>query len=120
MNYFIRRVALTLMVVSLASVSVLAKTQSEKITFIDDIKINGTLVAKGAYKLKFDDKTGEVSILKGSKVIARATATTAKRNSKSQTFEWRYSGSGDDQQLTGITFRGADHDVVISNSSANR
>lgn len=120
MKSLISRIAFALLVVSLASVSAFAKTRTETIRFIDDVKVNGTLVSKGVYDLKFDDKTNEVLILKAGKVVARATGTPEKRGSKSKKFEWRYRGSGDDLQLSGVTFRGADHDVNINSAAASR
>ena len=70
--------------------------------------------------MKFDDQTSELSIVKNNKVIARATATVAKRERKARQFVIKSSGSGDDTQLTAVTFAGADHDLVINSSQASR
>ena len=114
------RIAMVLLVTSLASVSVFAKTQKAKVTFPTDIKVNGTAVSKGVYDLKFDDKTGELTVIKDDKVIARASASVEKRERKARDFVFRSAGTGDDTQLTGVTFSGADHNVVISGSQASR
>lgn len=120
MKSFIGRFVVTLIVFSLASVSVLAKTQTNKVNFTDDIKVNGTLVTKGVYDLKFDDKTGEVSILKGSKVVARANVDTEKRDRKAERLEVRSTGSGDARQLLSVAFGGSNVNLVLRDSQASK
>lgn len=119
MKSFLNRIAMALLITSLASVSVFAKTE-RGVSFPTNMKVNGTLINKGVYDLKFDDKTGEISIVKDSKVVARAAATLEKRDRKARTFALRSAGTGDELQLTGITFAGADHNVVISSSQASK
>ena len=116
----INRIAMVLLVTSLASVSVFAKTKKATVSFPTTIKVNGTAVSKGVYDLKFDDKTGELTVIKDNKVIARATASAEKREKKAQDFILRSAGTGEDIQLTGVTFSGADHNLVISGSQASR
>lgn len=120
MKYFLSRIAIALLLTSLASVTAFAKVRIEKITFPTNIKVNGTLVKKGIYDLKFDAKAGELTVLKNGKVIARANASIEKREKKAQQLEMRSIGKGDDTQLTRVAFSGADHDVVISGSQASR
>jgi hypothetical protein len=120
MKSFFSRIAMALLITSLASVSVFTRTNKKTVTFPTDIKVNGTLVNKGVYELKFDDKSGELSIAKDSKVIARATAAVEKRERRARQFFLRSSGTGAETQLTGVTFAGADHDVVISGTQASR
>lgn len=117
---FINRVAVALLIASLASVAAFAKTHREQVTFINDIKVNGTLVKKGAYDLKFDDKTGEVSILKNGKVVARANSTMESRPSKARRFEFRYSGEGSTAELTHVTFSGSNQNVVLNSAAASK
>ena len=120
MKSLLNRIAMALLITSLAGVAVFAKTKTETIRFSSNIKVNGTLINKGVYELKYDDQTGEVTIAKGDKVIARATASVEKRDSKAREFQFQTSGKGDDTQLTIVTFAGADHNVVIGNSQASR
>lgn len=120
MKNFLNRIAIALLLTSLASVAVFAKSKRETVTFLTNIKVNGTVVNKGAYDLKFDYKTGELTIVKDNKVIARAMANVEKREKKARQFVLRSAGTGDDIQLIGVTFSGADHDVVISGSQASR
>src|SRR5687767_189616 len=120
MKSLFNRIAMVLLVTSLASVAVFAKTKKASVSFPTNIKVNGTAVTKGVYDLKFDEKTGELTIVKDNKVIARATATVEKRERKARDFAFRSEGTGDDTQLTAVTFSGADHNLVISGSQASR
>ena len=119
MKSVINRIAIALLVTSLASVSAFAKTQKATVTFETNIKVNGTLINKGVYDLKFDDKTNEVAIVKDNKVIARAPATIEKREKKSRVFLLHSTGTGDATEMTGLTFAGAEHNVRIGNSQAS-
>ena len=120
MKSLLSRIAMVLLVASLASVAVFAKAKKETVSFPTNIKVNGTVVNKGVYDVKFDDKTGELSIMKDNKVIARAAASVEKRDKKARQFAIRSSGTGDETQLIGVTFAGADHDLVIGSSQASR
>lgn len=120
MKSLLNRIAIALLVASLSSVAVFAKAKKETVSFPTNIKVNGTVVNKGTYDVKFDDKTGELSIMKNSKVIARATASVEKRDSKARQFVFRSSGTGDDAQLISVTFAGADHDLVVGSSQASK
>src|SRR5262249_52893124 len=93
--------------------------QKHKVTFENDTKVNGTVVKKGEYDLKFDDETGQLSIVKNGKTIAQAMTKLEPRAKKASDFQLRSSGTGDDTQLVGVTFGGSDKDVVINNNGAS-
>jgi hypothetical protein len=116
----LNRIAIALLIASLASVAAFAKTSKKTVNLETAMKLNGTLLNKGVYELKFDDKTGELSMTKDNKVIARATASAEKRDKKARQFFLRSAGVGDELQLTGVTFAGADHDVIVSGTQASR
>ena len=116
MKSILNRIAVVLEVGALSSVVALAKVHKHKVTFSSDIKINNTLVKKGTYDLKFDDETGQFSVVKNGKVVAQSMAKLEQREKKANDFRLRSSGSGDDTQLLGIQFGGSDKEVVISNS----
>ncbi len=120
MKTLLNRIALALLVTALASVSVFPKSTTETVRFPTNIKVNGTLVKEGEYDLKFDDKTGELRIMKGSKVIARSATSVAKRDRKAQALEIKCEGTGDQAQLVSVAFTGSDQDLVISGSQASR
>ena len=120
MKSSVSRITCVLLVALLSSSALFAKSKTETVKFPTDIKVNGTLVSKGTYEVKFDEQTSELSIIKDKKVIARAAATVEKRDNKARKFVLRSSGSGANTQLTGITFAGADHDLVLSGVQASR
>jgi hypothetical protein len=118
MKSILNRVVVVLMVGALTSVVALAKIQKHKVTFENDVKVNNTVVKKGTYEVRFDDATGQFSILDGKKVVAQTTAKFEARTKKASDFQLRSSGTGDDVQLVGVTFGGSDKDIVLSNSGA--
>ena len=120
MKSLIKRISIALVISSLAAASVVAKTRKESISFTSNTTVNGTLVKKGNYDLKFDDEKGELSIVKDGKVIAQASTTAAKRDAKASKFELQLTGSGAERQLVGVAFGGSDQNTVISGASASR
>ena len=108
-----------LMVGALTSVVALAKVQKARATFDSDIKVNGTLVKKGSYDVKFDDETGQLSIIKNGKVVAEAMTRLEARSKKAPDFQIRSVTNGNETQLAGVTFGGSDKDVMIANNGAS-
>ena len=119
MKSIVNRVIVVLLVGALTSVVALAKVHKQKVTFENDIKVNSTVVEKGTYDLKFDDETGQLSIVKNGKTIAKAMTKLEPRPKKANDFQLRSTGSGADSQLLGVTFDGWDKDVVITNNGAS-
>ena len=120
MKTILNRIALALLITSLASVVIFAKGKKETVSFLTNIKINGTLVNKGVYDLKFDDQTGELSVIKGGKVVVKVMTSATKRDRKAQALEVRSTGSGDETQLISVAFSGSDQNLVINGSQASR
>jgi uncharacterized protein YggE len=104
---------------ALTGVVALAKVHKQKVTFESDITVNGTVVKKGTYDVKFDDATGQLSITKNGKTVAQAMAKLEQREKKANDFQLRSTVNGDQQQLTGVTFGGSDKDVVITSSGSS-
>ena len=119
MKSIVNRMVVVLMVAALTSVGALAKVHKQKVTFESDIKVNGTLVKKGTYDVKFDDESGQLSIEKSGKVVAQATAKLEARDKKANDFQLRSTVNGDETNLTGITFGGSDKNIVITSSGAS-
>ncbi|HXC72357.1 MAG TPA: hypothetical protein VN644_20385 [Pyrinomonadaceae bacterium] len=119
MKSIVNRMLVVMLVGALASVAALAKVHKEKVTFENDIKVNGTLVKKGTYDVKFDDATGQLSLIKQGKVIAEAMTRSEPRTKKAVDFQVRSTGSGNDMQLVGVTFGGSDKDIMLANNGAS-
>jgi len=118
MKSIVNRIVVVVMIGALASVAAFAKTHKQRVTFDNDIKVNGTLVKKGNYEVKFDDATGQLSIVKDGKTVAQTTAKLEARAKKANGFQLRSVGEGAETELTGLTFGGSDKDVVITNGGA--
>lgn len=119
MKSIVNRMVAVLMVGALTGVVALAKVQKQKATFDNDITVNGTLVKKGTYDVKFDDQTGQLSVIKNGKVVAEAMARLEPRANKANGFQIRSTANGDETQLIGVTFGGSDKDVMIANNAAS-
>jgi hypothetical protein len=119
MKSIMSRMLVVLLVGALTSVAALAKVHKHKVTFEDDIKVNGTVVKRGTYDVKFDDETNQLSILKNGKVVAQAMARLESRAKKANDFQLRSTNKDNEQQLTGVTFGGSDKDVIITEGGAS-
>ena len=119
MKSIMSRMLVVLMVGALTSVAALAKVHKHKVTFEQDIKVNGTVVKRGSYDVKFDDETNQLSIIKNGKVVAQAMARVESREKKANDFQLRSTNKDNEQQLTGVTFGGSDKDVVITEGGAS-
>jgi hypothetical protein len=118
MKSIVNRIVVVIMIGALASVAAFAKTHKHRVTFDNDIKVNGTLVKKGSYEVKFDDETGQLSINKNGKTVAQSMAKLEQRDKKANGFQLRSVGEGDQAELVGLTFGGSDKDVVITGGGA--
>ena len=119
MKSIVNRMLVVVLVGALTGVVALAKVHKEKVTFENDIKVNGTLVKKGTYDVKFDDATGQLSLSKQGKVVAEAMTRTEQRAKKAGDFQVRSISSGNEMQLVGVTFGGSDKDIMIANNGAS-
>ena len=118
MKSIVNRIVVVVMIAALASVAAFAKSQKQRVTFDNDIKVNGTLVKKGNYEVKFDEETGQLSIIKNGKTVAQTMAKLEARAKKANGFQVRSIGEGENAELVGLTFSGSDKDVVVSGGSA--
>ena len=119
MKSIVNRMVAVLMVGALTGVVAFAKVHKQKVTFESDMKVNGTLVKKGTYDVKFDDESGQLSIEKSGKVVAQAMAKLEAREKKANDFQLRSTVNGDETNLTGITFGGSDKNIVITSGGSS-
>ena len=117
MKRFMKAIFVALVITALASISALAgdkgKVEKKTVTFTDDTMVNGTMVKKGDYEIKFDDVTGELSVIKNGKVIAKTSAHYEARSDKAKTTALLTIESGGNVELKGITFGGSNQDVIV-------
>ena len=114
MKSMVNRIIVAFLVMTLAGVAVFAKSKKASVVFTTDTRVNGTLVKSGHYDAVFDEQTTELSILKGSKVVAKTAARVEKRDAKSRSTETRVAREGNDTNLIGIAFGGSDQVVLVN------
>ena len=119
MKSIVSKMMAVLMVGALTGVVAFAKVHKQKVTFENDIKVNGTLVKKGTYDVKFDDESGQLSIEKNGKTVAQAMAKLEAREKKASDFQLRSTVNGEDTNLTGVTFGGWDKNIVITSGGGS-
>ena len=118
MKSIVNRMLVMVVVGALTCVVALAKVQKHRVTFENDMKVNGTVVKKGTYDVKFDEETGQLSIIKNGKTVAQAMTRLEQRDKKANDFQLRSTVNGDESSLIGVTFGGSDKDVVITSGGA--
>ena len=119
MKSIVNRMVAVLMVGALTGVVAFAKVHKQRVTFENDIKVNGTLVKKGNYEVRFDDETGQLTIAKNGKTVVQAMAKVESREKKANDFQLRSTVNGDETNLPGVTFNGSDKDIVITSGGAS-
>jgi hypothetical protein len=108
-------------VCALAAVTAFAdKVKKAEVTLADDVMVNGTLVKAGTYEFRFNQDTGELSILKGGKVKATTTARMEERSQKSKYTGVRTRKDGNVYEFTGLVFGGSNQEVVVTSPAARR
>ena len=122
MKRFMKAVFVALVISALASISAMAgdkgKVEKKTVTFPEDVMVNGTLVKAGDYEVRFDESTGELSILKDGKVKAKTSAHYEGRSDKAKSTALRTIEAGGNVELKGITFGGSDQDVIVGARSS--
>ena len=73
MKSFVKRIGFALAVCAMTSLMAFADVKSDKVTFTEDLTVNGTVVKKGTYRVMFDDQTGELTIAKDNKQTVAKT-----------------------------------------------
>ena len=114
MKFIVNRIIVGFLLVTSAGVPAVAKSNMGTVAFSSNIKVNGTLVKKGNYDVKFDEKTGELSIEKNGKVVAKTAARLERRPRKAAGLEVQTILEGMDQRLVGIAFGGSDQNILVS------
>jgi hypothetical protein len=117
MKLFGRYLFAGLTILALTGVIALAKVKQETVTFTSDVTVGSTTVKAGTYDLRFDEQTGDLEIVKGSKVVAKASTHVEKRSEKARTTEIHTTTNGSVDQLTSIAFRGKDENIIVGQSS---
>jgi hypothetical protein len=113
MKLVIKGLMVACLLVTLAAATAFGNTKKSTIAFSADTKVNGTIVKKGKYEAVYDDQSGELSIFKGGKLIAKAAARLEKRDQKARVAEVQTIREGMDQRLVSIAFAGSQENLVV-------
>ena len=114
MKSVVNRIIVALLLVTVTSMAGFAKSKKTNVTFTVDTKVNETLVKSGTYEAVFNEETGELSILKGGRVLAKTAARVEMRDGKGRTTEIHTIKEGDVTAFVSIAFSGSDQKVVVS------
>ena len=114
MKFMINRVMVAFLLVTLAGAAAFAKSNTGTVSFSSNVKVNGTLVKKGYYDVRFDEKTGQLTVAKDGKVVVKATARFERRFRKAGSNEAQTSPAGMEQRLVAITFSGSNQNIVVN------
>jgi repressor of nif and glnA expression len=122
MKRFMKGIFAALVISGLVSISAFAgdkdKTEKKSVTITEDVTVNGTVLKPGEYQVKFDETSGELSILKDGKVKAKAPAHLQARTEKAKDTSLRTLDKGGVAELTGVTFGGWNQDVIVGSSGS--
>src|SRR5260370_32456234 len=118
MSFLVTHVLMALLIFALAGVAASGKShdksKTNSVTFSSDITVSGTLVKAGDYDVKFDEETGDLSIMKDRKVVANATARLRERATKASRIEIETRNN----ELVRLSFSGARQDIVLGSTQA--
>ena len=114
MKSVVNRIIVALLLVTMTSVAALAKGKKTNVTFTVDTRVNETLVESGTYEAVFNEETGELSILKNRKVVAKTATQLKMRDGKGRSTETYTVKDGDQTALVGLAFSGSDQQVVLN------
>ena len=121
MKDFMKSTVVALAMIALVAISTFAagkdKVRKETVTLASDVTVNGTLIKAGTYELQFNEKTGELAILRDGKIKAKAAVRSEERSDKAQITAVRTSNKGSRAELISVTFAGSTQNLVLSGNS---
>src|SRR2546421_9084062 len=122
MKRFIKSFFVALVIGALASFSALAgdrgKVGKKTVTLPDDIMVSGRLIKAGDYKMKFDEGTGELSIIRNGEVKAKVPAHVEARSDKARSTSLRTVDKGGNPELLSVTFGGSNRELIVGGSGS--
>jgi hypothetical protein len=119
MRKFLKRTTLALLACAMTgAIALAAEVKTKEVRLPQDMMINGTLLKQGAYKMKFDEQTGELSFIKNKAIVAKTTARLEQRERRASDMEFGLDLQSDSSKvLRSITFAGDKQKLVIVDDS---
>lgn len=112
MKKLVNRIVVAVVVCLMVSTLAWANVINKQVTFSNDVKVNGTLVKKGTYKLKFDDQTGELTLING-KTNVKVMAHWEQREGKARQDSVNSIKESDGWTLQSMSFEGENRSLVV-------
>ena len=111
-------IALAFALCALAGTMALAKSKFHRITFDQDMLVNGVLVKKGEYQTRFNEQNSELTILDGSRAVVTTMVKeeTLAKKAPATSFEVKAGDNG--AMLSKITFGGSRYALLISDNQS--
>ena len=118
-----KKFAVSIILTSLLAMSGVAALAQEKnlkehFTFENDVRINSTVVKKGRYLVEFNAQSGEMSILDGEKVLARAKATVKVNDKKFRDDALLTTNTPEGSKVVGMRLGGQREELTIGEDVA--
>lgn len=121
MKSFMKNTVMALAMIALVSLGVFAagkdKVKKDTVTLLSDVTVNGTLLKAGTYEIRFDEKTGELAIVRDGKIKAKTTVRSEERSDKARTTAVRTDRKNNIAELIGVTFAGSNQNLVVNGSA---
>jgi hypothetical protein len=108
------RIVTLFVICALTGSMALAKVRSKTITFGMDFMVGNTLVKKGTYKVNFDDKTNELTLVAKDKTIAAKATAHLEKRTDSQSVVAVLTQKGENQVLISLNYPGDSQSIVIT------
>jgi hypothetical protein len=111
-------IALAVALCALVGTMALAKNKFHRISFEQDILVNGALVKKGEYQARFNEQNGELTILVGNRAVVTTTAKEEMLAKKAPATSFEIKTGDNGPMLTKITFGGSRYALLISDNQS--
>ena len=113
MKKLIARTFITLALISLAGASAMAGGQRDRLKLDEDTRVGETTVEAGSYDVKFDKESGELSFMKGGKVVAKAKARSEQSAAKNRNTTFTVGSENGGRVLRSVAFGGSKQIAVL-------
>lgn len=95
------------------------KDLKKTLTLNEDVMVNGTLVKKGEYRVKFDAKSEEVTLARDGEVVFSGKAMIEMRPEKARYNSASFKSTDKGKLLSGFTFAGDRRAIVLADAASN-
>ncbi|HEY6121083.1 MAG TPA: hypothetical protein VIV66_14075 [Pyrinomonadaceae bacterium] len=117
MNSFLKRSMLVFALLAVSSLAVsasqTAKMRKVNVSIPDKVTVNGTVLKPGDYRFNFDEQSGQLTITRDGKQVAKTAARLEKRSDKARQTAITTTANGGTNELVSIAVSGEDENIVV-------